>query len=72
MLGAAMLGLAEILEPRPKVEVPIEIASPGEPPNIDLDGLDEPLGPMGDRMVGPPMDEIRAKARAGRTSKRRR
>jgi hypothetical protein len=72
MIGAAMIGLAEVLEPKPKVEIPVEIAAPGEPPNIDLDGLDEPWGEQGERMVAPPLDQIKAKSRAGRTRKRRR
>jgi hypothetical protein len=71
MIGSAMIGLAEVLQPKPKVEVPIEIATPGEPPNIDIDGLDEPFGEAR-RMVGPPMDQIKAKGRSGRSRKRRR
>ena len=50
LIGAAMIGLAEVLQPRPKQEIPIEIANPGEPPNIDRDGLDEPLGNDGARL----------------------
>lgn len=72
MIGAAMIGLAEVLETRPKAEIPIEIATPGEPPNIDTDGLDEPFGVGSERMVAPPMDRLKAKTRAGRTVKRRR
>jgi hypothetical protein len=72
MIGAAMIGLAEVLQPRPKEEIPIEIANPGEPPNIDKDGLDEPFGDSGDRLVGPPLDRIKAAARGGRPVKRRR
>ena len=72
MIGAAMIGLAEVLEPKPKAEVPIEIETPGEPPNIDQDGLDEPWGESGERMVAPPMDDIKAKASASKTTKRRR
>jgi hypothetical protein len=71
-IGAAMIGLAEVLQPKPKVEVPIEIATPGEPPNIDTDGLDEMIGPSGERMVGPPMDTIKAKAKRTHVTKRRR
>lgn len=72
MVGAAMLGLAEILQPRPKQEIPIEVANPGEPPDIDRKGLDEALGDSGDRIVGPPMNRIKAAARTGRPAKRRR
>ena len=72
MIGAAMIGLAEILESKPKVDVPVEIAAPGEPPNIDLDGLDEPWGAQGERMVAPPMDDLKAKAAPSKTVKRRR
>jgi hypothetical protein len=72
MVGAAMLGLAEILQPKPKQEIPIEIANPGEPPDIDRKGLDEALGDTGDRIVGPPMDRIKSTGRDGRPAKRRR
>ena len=74
MIGAAMIGLAEVLQPRAKAEIPIEIETPGEPPNIDTNGLDEPFGIVGDRMVGPPMDQLRArgKGKVTRTTKRRR
>jgi hypothetical protein len=72
LIGAAMIGLAEVLEPRPKVEVPIEIATPGEPPNIDTNGLDEDIAGGSNRMVGPPLDRIKSKQRVGRTTKRRR
>ncbi len=72
LIGAAMLGLGEILQPRPKEEIPIEIANPGEPPNIDKNGLDEAFGDQGGRLVGPPLDAIKARARAGRPIKRRR
>jgi hypothetical protein len=67
-----MMGLAEILEPKPKVQVPVEIANPGEPPDLDRNGLDEPLGSSGDRLKGPPLDEVKARAHAKRTVKRRR
>lgn len=72
MIGAAMIGLAEILQPRPKQEIPIEIATPGEPPNIDTGGLDEVFGERGDRLVGPPMDHIKARGRSTTRTKRRR
>ena len=72
MIGAAMIGLAEILQPKPKQDAPIEIATPGEPPNIDTNGLDEPLGAQGERMVGPPMDYLKARGRPTSRLKRRR
>ena len=56
-----MLGLRDVLYGKPKEDSIIEIEASGEPPNIDLDGLDEPLG--GDqRLVGPPLDDIKARA----------
>lgn len=72
MIGAAMIGLAEVLQPKPKQEIPIEIVTPGEPPNIDTDGLDDALAGTTSRMKGPPLDSVKAKARAGRPAKRRR
>lgn len=72
MIGAAMIGLAEILEPKPKQEIPIEIVTPGEPPNIDTDGLDDAVAGTTSRMKGPPLDAVKAKARVSRPTKRRR
>lgn len=72
MIGAAMIGLAEVLEPKPKREAPIEVTNPGKPLDLDRDGLDESFGEVGARMKGPPLDSVKAKARAGRPVKRRR
>ncbi len=72
MIGAAMIGLAEILEPKPKREAPIEVTNPGKPLDLDRDGLDESFGAAGARMKGPPLDSVKARARAGRPVKRRR
>lgn len=72
IIGAAMIGLAEVLEPKPKQEIPIEIVTPGEPPNIDTDGLDDAVAGTTSRMKGPPLDSVKAKARPGRPKKRRR
>ena len=41
MIGAAMLGLAEVLEPKQKQDAPIEVTNPGKPLDLDKDGLDE-------------------------------
>ena len=72
MIGAALIGLAEVLAPKPKVEIPIEIATPGEPPNIDTKGLDEAFGDDGERLVGPPMDRLKSQIRSTQSVKRRR
>jgi hypothetical protein len=72
MLGAAMIGLAEVLQPKPKQEIPIEIVTPGEPPNIDTDGIDDTVAGTTSRMKGPPLNEVKARARAKRPVKRRR
>ena len=44
MLAGGMLGLEKALEMRPaKEEAPIVVASPTEPIDIDLDGIDVPV-----------------------------
>ena len=72
MIGAAMLGLAEVLEPKQKQDAPIEITNPGKPLDLDKDGLNEAFGDSGSRLQGPPLDSEKAKARPGRPAKRRR
>jgi hypothetical protein len=72
MIGAAMLGLAEVLEPKQKQDAPIEVTNPGKPLDLDKDGLDEAFGNDGSRLQGPPLDAVKAKARSGRPVKRRR
>lgn len=60
-LGAAMMGLQEAMFGKVKEETVIEVEASGDPPNIDLDGLDTPFGADG-RLVGPPLDQIKARA----------
>jgi hypothetical protein len=70
MLGAAMLGLRDVLYGKPKEETAIEIEASGDPPNVDLDGMDLALDET-HRAVGPPLDEIKARAVQNRRSRRR-
>jgi hypothetical protein len=70
MLGAAMLGLREVLYGKVKEDSVIEIESSGDPPNIDIDGLDELFGDD-QRLVAPPLDQIRARGRHRRANRRR-
>ena len=72
MLGAAMLGLGEILQPKPKQEIPVQFETPGEPPDIDRKGLDEVFDSTGRRLQGPPLDAIKARATKPQRRKRRR
>ncbi|MEY4373546.1 MAG: hypothetical protein RL219_2315 [Actinomycetota bacterium] len=72
MLGAAMLGLGEILQPKPKQEIPVQFETPGEPPDIDRKGLDEVFGAEGKRLSGPPLDTIKSRAALVKRIKRRR
>jgi len=72
MLGAAMLGLAEVLEPKQKPRIAAIVDHPGEPLDLDRRGLDESFGNDGSRLKGPPLDEVKARAVAGRRIKRRR
>jgi hypothetical protein len=69
ILAAAMLGLRDVLYGKPKEDSIIEIESSGDPPNIDLDGLDEPIG-RDHRLVGPPLDEIKARAHRRRSTRK--
>jgi hypothetical protein len=71
ILAAAMLGLRDVLYGKPKEDSVIEIESSGDPPNIDLDGLDEPLG-RDHRMIGPPLDDIKSRAHVRRRGSRAR
>lgn len=72
IIGAAMIGLAEVLQPKPKQEIPVEIVTPGEPPNIDTDGIDDLVVGTTSRMKGPPLNAVKAQARPPRPVKRRR
>ena len=68
ILGAAMLGLQEAYFGKQKEETVVEIETSGDPPNIDLDGLDEQFSDDS-RLVGPPLDEIKARRRPDRSSR---
>ena len=80
ILGAAMLGFHQAMYGKQETETVIDIEASGDPPNIDLDGLDEDLDAHR-RLVGPPLDQIKARrqptrparpARPSRRSRRRR
>ncbi len=70
VLGAAMLGLHTALFGPPKEPTIVEIESSGDPPNLDTDGLHELLAD-GSALVGPPLDEIKAKATGRRKARPR-
>jgi hypothetical protein len=61
VLAAAMLGLRDALEGPKKETIVIQVDAAGDPPNIDLDGLDEELSDE-HRMSGPPLDDIKGGA----------
>jgi hypothetical protein len=69
VLGAAMLGLREVLEGPKKEQIVIQTDAPGEPPDIDRRGLEAELDD-GRLAVGPPLDDLKDKARATRRSRR--
>ncbi len=71
MLGAAMIGLHQVLYGPPKEQTVIEIETSGDPPNLDTDGIDAELGPD-HRLVGPPLDAIKSRARRTKHKVRRR
>ncbi|HEY5875536.1 MAG TPA: hypothetical protein VIT64_09555 [Ilumatobacteraceae bacterium] len=60
ILGAAMLGFHQAMYGKQETETVIDIEVSGDPPNIDLDGLDEDLDAQR-RLVGPPLDQIKAR-----------
>lgn len=67
-IGAAMLGLQQAMFGKVKEETVIEVEASGDPPNIDLDGLDTPFV-AGSRLVGPPLDQIKSRARRRRRTR---
>lgn len=67
-LAAAMFGLRDVLQDKPKEDIVIQVDADGDPPDIDLAGLDDPLDD-GARMTGPALDDL--KARAAETRRRR-
>ena len=77
ILGAAMLGFHQAMYGKQETETVIDIEVSGDPPNIDLNGLDEDLDTQR-RLVGPPLDQIKARrqpsrpARPTRTARRMR
>ena len=74
ILGAVMLGFHQGMFGKQETETVIDIEVSGDPPNIDLDGLDEDLDAHR-RIVGPPLDQIKARrqpARPTRTARRTR
>ncbi|MGD9704554.1 MAG: hypothetical protein AB7Q42_07775 [Acidimicrobiia bacterium] len=71
ILGAAMLGMQQAMFGKPVEETVIEVESSGDPPNIDVNGLDEDFGDHR-RLVGPPLDQIKARRHPTRRSRRHR
>ncbi len=70
VLGAAMLGLQYALYGPPKDEPEIAVEASGDPPNLDTDGLDDLLTD-GRSLVGPPLDQIKARATPRRRARPR-
>jgi hypothetical protein len=60
-----MFGLRDALQGKPKEDIVIQVDADGDPPDIDLAGLDDPLDDGG-RMTGPPLDDLKARAAATR------
>jgi hypothetical protein len=71
VLAAAMLGLRDALEGKPKEDIVIQVDADGDPPDIDVSGLDDPLDD-GARMTGPPLDTLKGEAAATRRRRKRR
>ena len=69
VLGAAMLGLRDVLEGPKKELIVIQAEVPGDPPDIDRLGLKAELED-GSLAVGPPLDELKDKAAASRRTSR--
>ncbi|HEX6658931.1 MAG TPA: hypothetical protein VF065_12655 [Ilumatobacter sp.] len=68
ILGAAMLGFHQAMYGKQETETVIDIEVSGDPPNIDLDGLDEDLDAHR-RMVGPPLDQIKSRRQPTRPAR---
>ena len=68
ILGAVMLGFHQGMFGKQQTETVIDIEVSGDPPNIDLDGLDEDLDAHR-RMVGPPLDQIKARRQPTRPTR---
>jgi hypothetical protein len=71
VLAAAMLGLRDALEGPKKETIVVQVDAAGDPPNIDVDGLDEHLGDA-HRVSGPPLDDIKERGPARAPARRRR
>jgi hypothetical protein len=69
-LAGAMLGLRDAFLGKPQEDIVIQVDADGEPPDVDLRGLDDPLDD-GARMTGPPLDDLKARAAAARRPRRR-
>ena len=54
-MAGAMVALGEIYDGPPKEDAPIEIEAPGEPGDIDEDGIDVTVGEV-DVWAPPPAD----------------
>lgn len=68
-MGAAMMGLHQVLYGPTKDEIVVQIEASGDPPNLDTDGLDAPFGTG--RLVGPPLDAIKSRATRRRSKRHR-
>jgi hypothetical protein len=69
ILGAAMLGLRDVLEGPKQELIVVQAEASGDPPDIDRLGLKAELED-GSLAVGPPLDELKDKAAATRRSSR--
>lgn len=71
VLAAAMLGLRDALEGPKEELIVIQAEVPGEPPDIDRNGLHTELED-GSLAVGPPLDQLKDQAAAARRKAKRR
>ncbi len=71
VLAGALLGLRDALEGRPKEDIVIQVDADGEPPDIDVTGVEGDLD-AGRRMTGPPLDDLKSRAASSRRARRSR
>jgi hypothetical protein len=71
MLAGALLGLRDALEGPKKEQIVVQVDAAGDPPDIDVSGLDDPLDD-GHHMHAPPLDDLKARGAATRSRGSRR
>jgi hypothetical protein len=56
MLAGAMVAMRDLLEEKPKQEIPIEVEAAGEPHDVDRDGVQLEVGDV--EVVAPALERV--------------